>query len=72
LQQKALICQAYIHLYLKEHSISLSPLQVNYYDVDLEALGEAREKIVELFELNLGVTLQKAILKFVDSLTNNG
>jgi hypothetical protein len=71
-QQKALICQAYVHLYLKEHSISLSPLQVNYYDVDLEALGEAREKIVELFELNLGVALQKAILKFVDSLTNNG
>jgi hypothetical protein len=71
-QQKALICQAYIHLYLKEHSISLSSLQVNYYDVDLEALGEAREKIVELFELNLEVALQKAILKFMESLTSNG
>jgi len=71
-QQKALICQAYVHLNLKEHSIHLSPFQVNYYDIDLEALGEAGEKVIELFELNLEVALQKAILKFMESLTSNG
>lgn len=71
-QQKALICQAYVHLNLKEHSIHLSPFQVNYYDIDLEALGEAGEKVIELFELNLEVALQKAILKFMESLISNG
>jgi len=63
--QKALIYQGIIHLSIGKHVYLL--VQVNYYDIDLNMLEE-KEKIKELFKLNVEAVLYKALIDFVETL----
>ncbi|NAZ12712.1 MAG: DEAD/DEAH box helicase family protein [Desulfurococcales archaeon] len=67
---KTLIYEGWIALEIKRCPIHL-PIKIYYYDIDLDKIKD-KEKIKELFKLNIEIALYKALTNFLeDFITSN-
>jgi hypothetical protein len=65
-----LIYEGWIALEIKRCPIHL-PIKIYYYDIDLDKIKD-KEKIKELFKLNIEIALYKALTDFLEEfITSN-